>query len=378
MPTLKLYSIPINSSAQFESGLSLQQQLALEGAIDEDLSTATQQGSDPGERTLSWNIRSGTVAPMIAKEVREIGDASGIDTVPLYAPGVQSDVDGYYAIESTDVSRAAPQQDEVWVAETTLRREGGGAHYRSTSCTLAQPDNPFGNDTSAPVAVSANASTLQWTDDHGARAPVASSHEIETRSGQYADVRVFDALEAPYDDPTLCYELAFADEMRANPVLWDTRGNASKLDSDSNRQWQHVFSTEHDAEGAFVFDSMLLRLGVDQSASAAADQLDAETYDGSSWTATSLGDPSGWELFECDARRAADDRLEAQLTFSDGSQFFELDMQVALGADSVLFSLPNGGPLPGGLETWLSPIAATHVYDCQPELDVVAKREVRQ
>lgn len=377
MTDYKLYALPIPNSAQYNAGTSTSTELALEGALDEDLSSISSLGSAPGELTLAWNYR-GTRADVMAAEVEQLAGAAGVTTIPFFDT-TNASSGGYYSAEDADVQRANPQSDLVWDVSVTLRREGlKGEHYRSTSTTLSQPDNPFGNGQTAPVAVHANAGTLQWTDDHGARAPVSDAAEIETRSGQYADVTVFDALEAPYDDPTLCYELAFAEEMRANPVLWDARGHDSKLDIDSNRQWQHVFSTEHDAEGSFVFDSMLLRLWVDASASDPADQLRAETWDGSSWTDEPLGDPSGWELFECDVRRAADDRLEAQLTFSDGSQFFEIDMQVALGADAVLFTLPDGGPLPDGLEDWLSPVAAEHIYDSQPELSVTPKREVRK
>lgn len=381
MADYKLYTLPVNEAGQFDTGTDTRRQLALQGALEEDLSSVSSLGSEPGEQTVAFNIRSGTVAPMIAKELEELSNAAGVDTVPVYAPNGESDVDGYYAVESADVSRAAPQQDEVWVANTTLRREGRrGSHYRSTSTTQAQVDNPFydGSDQTMPVGVPTAASKLQWTDDQGARAPVAAADEIATRSGEFGDVQVLDAREAPYDDPTLVYELEFAEEMMTNPVLWDTRGNASKLDGDSNRQWQHVFSTEHDAEGGLVFENGLLRLTLNDEGATPGAQITAETWDGSSWNAVSLGSPSGWEVFDVDVTRAADDRLEAQVTFSDGSQFFEVDVQLPLGGDSVLFSLPDGGPLPGGLDTWLSPIAAEHVYDAQVELGVVAKREVRQ
>jgi len=139
-----------------------------------------------------------------------------------------------------------------------------------------------------------------------------------------------------------------------------------------------VFAPSHRFDGVPIVSSGKLRIALDES----TNTLSAETYSSGSWSATALGG-GDWELFQFDIRQISPTQAGGKIEFRDTTQsptaFHTLTVQLARGAEAVLFSAVD--PIPSGLETRLSPIAADHIYDPYGSLratpqGLIAKAEV--
>ncbi|MDF9748356.1 hypothetical protein [Natrinema salsiterrestre] len=383
MTDLQLYTLVVPQDSQ--SGLlsQLQQQLATSGILEQDGGIVEQLSGQPGDQTVSGVYRA-RYAGKMADELEELGRASGFDELPLAGVGEKTSKDGYYALESADVDQIQPQTTLVQRYDLQLRKKGTQDDYwRAVKPNRRQLDHPFGNDTApVEVGVPAAASKVQWFNAEDQSRESASA--IETRSAELGDVDIYD-LEGGesavgVEDPTLIYEVPYTDEELTDCRIYDTLGEASKLDADGDLQWQKLFSTQHDFDDEIVLDNGRIRLRLDEPAGT----LEAETWDSStdSWTTVGLeaDQPSSVELFDVDLMDVAMVCDRAQLTFDVDGSLFALNAIVNRGHDAVQFTIPAGesGPIPTDLESWLEPIASTSVVDANAAKTLVARNEVRR
>jgi hypothetical protein len=312
----------------------------------------------------------------MAEELEELFASDGIEEVPLYGPDEPLGSDRYYVLEQVDVSRVEPQLAEVQEFQGTIRQSGThNTHYRAVESTLVQVENDFGNDTTAEVGVPATASKVRWFDAETEE--TASTSSVATRSAQLGDVEIYDADAAPYDAPTLLYEIDYQDEGDVDVVVWDTLGRGSKLDNDGVVQWQRAFDGGHSFDEA-VLDNGLLRLRF----AGPVPELTAQEWDDAAgaWSDVALG-ASDWELLDLDITTLAMARVDAQVRFentSDGSEY-PLNMSLKRGYPDAQWSIPENesGPIPSGLQDKLDPVADSSVVDPQEDKTLVAREEVR-
>ena len=310
--------------------------------------------------------------------------------VTLCADGV----DGYYAASSADrYIKPSGENHRREVVRTTLTRVGTQSKLvRTIEAGPSMADHEFGNDVSAMVALPASARKVRWLDrDSGER---ELAEPVETVATAYGDVDIYDledALDYEIDEdnlddpPLLVYEIDKDTDADADVRLWDTRGHES-LETDGRRQWQHVFSKDHEYDGALVLDNGLVRLWLDEADSTiAAERWDPDAsravpvtgtygseiygsglYAGGrgGWPNVDLEQPEDVDLFDVDVKRIGMVRDRVQLTFVDDGSLEVVDAILVAGHDAILFDIPDGeGPLSTALEEWLEPIASETVVD---------------
>lgn len=378
--TRRLYRTPIPEDAlqrpREGNDQSARTQLAKLGLLEGESAVDTIAGQ-PGEVNLRAQYR-GLYADRLALELSELLESDSLQNLTFAPTSGHTELDGYYAVETSNTGRVRPQENRLVEVDATLVREGTRAsHRRAVRTNVVQPDpgNSFGNDTTALVGVPSAATRVRWIDDEPAsqtETPTVTS----TVTAEHGDVDLVDARAPSFSNPVLVYELGYDPQGDVDVGVWDTYGEASITDADDLVQWGRVFDPAHDprVNDELVIENGLLRLWFDD----ADNDLRAEEWNSgtSTWDTVTLG-TSDWELLETDVRRIYGTRVEARVTFRDStatSTEYDIVLVLPRGYQKALWLAPDGASLPPtGLEDLLDPIADGQVYDAQPKFGLVAR-----
>lgn len=376
----RLYVLPIPADATTDAESKLNRNVSARGVVGGETAAVEPVSVEAHRRSLRGEYR-GRYAGRMAAELRELFDAAGYGTVPFHGTDGRTDEDGYYALQSATVGPLDPRGDAFQGFQGALTKQGTRrSHWRAVETAPVQPEGgtDFGNDTTGHVGVPAAAGKVRWFDPvTGTR---SSATVLETRTGEFGDVDVYDAMAPSFDDPVLLYDLPYAEEGKVDCRVWDDHGR-SKLDDDGVVAWQRAFRADHEYHGVPVVENGLLRLRFDES----GDGLSAWAWDdeAGSWSSVSLGS-SDWELFDLDLVEVSPAAVRAQAEFHDTSQsptaYFSLVMALHRGYREAQWFVPEGeqGPTPSGLVTLLDQVADGSVVDLQGENGLVARTEVRK
>ncbi|MFC5278654.1 hypothetical protein ACFPM1_07785 [Halorubrum rubrum] len=338
----------------------------------------------------------GRYAERIARELREVLSAPGIEKAPFATVEAKQDADAYYTAELVDDEPAMVQAPGAISVGANLVEVGTrNTHWVGVDTAPSQPDpgHPFGNGTDALVGIPADARRVQIVDSTSEPTQRDQPIPVATVTAEHGDVDLYDASAESIDEPIYLFDLEYDPQGDVDPGVWDTYGNASILDSDDVVAWGRVFDTGHDfGDGELVIENGLLRLRIDEPTNAdATATLEAETYDAGadSWTAVDLpayqdGDlDTDWQPADVDLTRISQARVAAQIEFSaeagtNAGDTYAADAQLDRGREALFVTETSDGELPPDLEALLAPIAATSVVDPGVEQALVAREEVRR
>lgn len=376
MPDMRLYSVRIPDEAQMQSQSQSNRNQAAQGVLGSGTGAVESLSLDPNEKRVRGQFRA-QYAELMAVELEELFRADGVDLVPYYGVQAPTPEDGYYTVKSGTRKPVDPREPRLQQYDGVLTRAGSReSDLRAVTTNPRRLDHPFGNTEVAHVGIPATATDVQWFDPTPETTEDATP--VATRTGEFGDLDVYDALASNYSKPVLVYDLPYDEVGRRDVRVWDDYGR-SKFDAEGVNRWQKVFRTDHDWVGVPRVDNTRIRLAFD----AGANSLTAETWDPGtdSWTATALGS-SSWELAAVDVREISDVVVTARVRFQDPTQSptatYELDCQVVRGGDYPLWSRPENetAPFPAGLADLLDPIASANDYEPQPVQKLVARPEV--
>jgi hypothetical protein len=378
MPDKRLYVLTLPAGVQTRDGSVLRQSQASDAILGGDSGDVESLGAEPGERPLVVELPD-NYADVRARELNEL--ARGFNQpVPFHGKGTTTADDAYFSVARAEPGPIDPRTQAFQRVSLRLTREGTIANkWREVKTAPTQVDHPFGSTTETEVGVPATARKVRWLD-----AATQKTEEVtvqSTRTAEFGTVDILDARASSYTNPNLIFEIDYADEGPVDVRVWDDRGNASRTDGNGALQWQKVFTADHRYEGQRVVSSGVFRLFVDESNNAlSADEWSTAS---ASWSALSLG-ASDWEIYDFDVRNISPAQAAGVAEFRDPTQsptaFHVLTFQVGRGADQVLWSTET--PVPAGLQTLLSPIAADHIYDGYGGLQsspqgIIARSEVQ-
>lgn len=310
------------------------------------------------------------------------------------------------------------------VSARTLSRAGTQkSEWQAVATRPTQPDpgHPFGDAEQARVGIPAAASKVRAIDAAIGPSERTKPTPAFTVPAEYGDVDVYDALDIPFDDPIFIYDLDYDTTGRADPVVWDTLGNADKYDTSGSspvRQWQHVFNPAHDPVGTIVLDNGLVRVGLSEIddpdefgegafgsgtfGGAAPGEITAEVWDAgghgvaphgtsphggladddnAAWTDV-LINQGDWALVDIDLTHISPVRAAAQLEFENvtSGELYAVDVRLDRGLGRLHVWAPESvtDPIPSGLAAVLEPIADDSVYDTNLRQTLVSREEVRR
>ncbi len=386
MPDRRIYTLSIPAGVQESASTDLRRQLATSGTVTPGPAQAESIATDPDERRLEGHFGHETFGPILAAEFEELFGAADVGAVPYVVVGAEDPRDGYYELGSQcRVEPGHPADDAIWrFRNARLTRVGSRrSHWRAVRTNQEfRNDYDFGSTETAAVGIPAAASKVRWFDaETGAREEATAT---TTRTGEFGDVDVYDADASSFAAPTLIYDVAYADDARADLRVWDTRGTADRDDADGTPQWQMVFDPSHDYVGVPAVSNKLLRLTFDEP----NNSLSAERWGAgsSAWTSQSLG-TSDWELFDVDVYYLGVERVEAQVEFRDPTQsptaFHSLDMRLWRGGADAQWvrtrtDKESATAPPQGLQDLLAPIATSNTMSARADAGLVGRSEARK
>jgi hypothetical protein len=393
-----LHALHVPSDAQRQSGSERQRQLSKRGAVDSDISSTESVRSQPGQQTISGQLR-GRLAPLMAAEYEELFAASGVDTVPYTVRNGESQLDGYYAPENIGENFADARDDRIQSFDGVLTVQGSRrSHWRAVRSNPETLDNPFGSDATPEFGVSTRSRKVRWFDDTtGSLQDATVQRRVQ---GEHDFIEIYDASEPSFDRPVLLFDIPYTEEYPTDVTVWDTYdrdklyqetssadyqvgsatvGSATVTDTIDLEtvQWQRVYVTDHDWTGDIIIETDRLRLLVDQP----EDNLRVYQWNPSVglWEQQQLGS-SDWRLWDIDITHIGLVRVECQLEFENttNGNKYNLNAKLLRGLDNALFTIPpnESAPAPSGVVDRLDPIA--HPSDDVPNatMDIVPRTEV--
>jgi hypothetical protein len=377
----QLYVLAVPRATQDNNRQRSQQNLSNQGLLNNSTGESTAISSDPSTQTLTGNYL-GEYARKMAAELRELSRNSTIDAVGLSGRQSPTPLDGYYTAELATVEPQSAQSNALVQYDLTLRGKGTrSTHRRELTTERRELSHPFGNDVTGYVAVPAAAEGVRWLDPE--TDATADATPSTTRSAELGRIAEYRLSDAPYQSPSLVYDIGYSDEGPTDVRVWDTRGT-SKLDGDGNLQWAKVFDPSHEFTAEAIIDNGLVRLRADPSADSG---ISVQQYDASAGAWASLSLPSSdWTLAELDiaerqSQRLGTARVDAWTRWRDTTTgaTYPLDLTVHRGWPSIQFSrVPDStSPAPSGLESLLSPAASDRIVTPQPVRDLRPREAIR-
>jgi len=377
----QLYVLVVPEATRAQQSQDSQQNLSIQGLLSSPTGAATPISSEPTDQRLRGDY-VGQYASKMATELKELGTNGTIDAVGLTGQTGETPIDGYYTAQSVNTEPRSAQSRSLIRYDLALREKGTrSTHRRELTTERRELSHPFGNDVTGYVAVPAAAEGVRWLDPE--TDATADATPSTTRSAELGRIAEYRLSDAPYQSPSLVYDIGYSDEGATDVRVWDTRGT-SKLDGDGNLQWAKVFDPSHGFTAEAVIDSGLVRLRADPSADPG---ISVEEYDASAGAWASLSLPSSdWTLAELDiaerqSQRLGTARVDAWTRWRDTTTgaTYPLDLTVHRGWPSIQFSrVPDStSPVPSGLESLLSPAASDRIVTPQPVRDLRPREAIR-
>jgi hypothetical protein len=398
MPDRLLHAVNVPSDSQTNRGSSKSKNIAKQGVLESDVSSAEAIAPQPGTTSLTGQFR-GRYAPMLARMIEELFSSS-IKTVPYTARGTDSESDGYYALEQLgSVGPLDAREDRIQKFDGALTKKGTRrSHWRAIRTNPQPADNPFGSASAPEVGLSIWAQKVRWFDDVGGGLEEAT---VQRRvKGEHDYLNIYDASEPAFDKPILIYDIPYIDEYPTDCVVWDTYnrekvyyeagsddtvgisavGTATVSSDDVNiaSQWQRVYVTDHNWRGDIVLETDRLRLVIEQP----EDTLRAYRWDAGEgqYNIIQLGS-SDWRLYDIDLTSIGLVRLEAQFEFENATtgNRYNLNGTLVRGLGDAIWTVPaNEGTAPSGLIDRLDPIASESGDVVEASGDVVKRTQVNR
>lgn len=381
MPSHFLYAQPIPQSAQTRATETYEQRLALQSALDAE-SNVKVLGSKPSTKQIRVQYR-GLEADRMARQLNDLFDTGNFGAVAYYGVDdtgqhVQTPEDGYYALESTDSGFPDPRLRNLPYATGRLRPVGTRkSHFRRVDTAPYTPENgnPFGNGTSEEVGVPPSATRVRWwTRDPN---ELSSASPSSSRTTAWGDVDIYDATDAPYEDPALVFVLPYEAEGKFDPVVWDDHdaGKFRSVDGEQVRNWEHVYKPGHEPQGNHVVSNGKVRYFFDEDTpEVVVQQWDAAS---SVWSARATGS-SSWHFYDEDLRENGQQRVWGYTWWTDGATEYPLRFTLPKGYHYAQFHVPTfePDPVPTGLVDLLDPVASGQSPLTGADKTVVERTEV--
>lgn len=379
MPARQLHTQRLPADTQVSTRETLRRRTRSAGSLTGGTSPVESIAVQPGQTEVEVTFR-GLRAKTLAKEVAGLFDAPDYEVAAYFGVNESTDEDGYYVMEDSADSPAEVRDEGTFytVAGTMRKRGTRRSHYRSMTTKVTTVDNDFGNDETATVSINDAARQVRWyRKSDGAVSPASTLGVTPTEHGSVA---TYDPTSAPYDNPTLIFDLPYDEEGREDIRVWDDR-DGDRLDSDGYVRWRKVYHPRFDPDGSFVLANDILRVYLnddDPSVPLSAERWNDTT---SAYESVALGS-SDWGVAYVDVRRIGTARVVALVDFEDSSTGDQYGLRATLtrGDENILWTRTKNATsaTPQGLVDLLSPIAQTRLYQTGENDALVARTEVER
>lgn len=264
---IRLYLTPIPDRTADNASDGVASQIQQSGILNEGGTSTINVSTDRVDFRKRGRVQDGeTLSRKVAEELDSLSSSS-YTTLPLFdsAGNTLARKRGYYEISQIDVTPAQESRDDVYEYDIRLTKAGTReSHRRAVRTNPQDVDSIDPEDPSEAVLLIPTAATdVRWYDDAEGSTPATDSG---TRSGQYADAKFYDIPDAPFNEPTLTYDLPYEADGAIDMRVYDSRDRGKFAATASGGQvntWTHVYHTGYQFDGSAVIDTGRYRVYLD-------------------------------------------------------------------------------------------------------------------
>jgi len=377
--TTLIYATPLQEKqATTPRGQTARSQNSIQGLLQNAGLSVESIATESVDLSIEGGIRFGEFSVKVRRELDSLGEST-FSKVPLYSDSTTLEDRGYYEVASTDVNPV--HRNSQLAYEYTIQLQKAGTrkeHYRSVATNEESISTGLATGTNGQIGVPTEASNPRWFDqENGTELATVKS----TANAEFGGVDLFTPDDATAEDPTLVYDLEYANEASVDVRLWDDRDESKFVTYDSTdiNQWYHVYHPNFEFDGQPIADNGLLRLQFDP----ANNHIDADEWDDASQTWTDLDTAGGtgqnYTLFDFDIETVgpADVTVFTEWQDTGDNSIASAVLSVQRGIDRAVVRQPDNGTIPSDLETVLDPIASDQTTDPNPDQDVTPRQAVK-
>lgn len=371
----QIYHIPIPDADADRLESRYSANVEQSGVLEGDGSFVENVATESNTIEQSGRFEFGRIlSEKLATELDSLAE-SNYRALPVFVDGDGESEDvGYFEIQSADVSEVHPVTNTVYTY--TIELVPKGTREDSRRAVMINPEDvSTGLSTGgpAPIAAPSEATEVRWFDDAEGSVEATPSDTVTT---EYGDLDRYAYGDAPFDTPTLIYDVPLSKDGPTDVRVYDDndREKFSTLsDGTQVNTWVHAYNTGFDFNGGAVIDNGLTRVYLDDTPSVSAEEYD-ETSD--SWSDIEL-DSGDLSLKEWSIMRISPTRTRVRLVAKDE---VEGDLRNAYlnmnrGVSGVILRQPRNESLSTKFESWFSPVASDVSEDPQPEKDLKDRGE---
>ena len=393
MPTL--YTVPLDDGQVVSLDETVAAAVETSGLLQQSGVATERISTDTVDAVVSGQFRVGELfSEKLADELSSLTE-SQYGAVPLFSPqtsGIDRK-DGYYSVKSSDVSQAAARRPDVIEYDVALSFTGTTeTHWRAIKTRPESIQTGLATDGPGQIAIPATAQKVRWFDTAQGRVAASADKTVVT---EFGGVSLFSPNDAPFDDPTLLYEVPFSDEAPIDVRVFDTRGinrffeaerPASGGDYNTGdyntgdyggapteqvNQWTHVFHGSFEFEGLPLITNGRFGLRFDEDAGT----IDRQTVD-NKFISVNLDD---FELVDVDLETITPVDVQCFVEFedtTDGSTEAVI-LSVQRGLPKAVAREPDNHDPSAKLENTIDAITTNQTTDAQPAQTLISRNEVK-
>ena len=368
--TIRLYLTPLPETTSETASGQIGSDIQQAGLLDTGGTAVENIATENVDFRKQGRIQFGpALSRKVAEELDSLSESS-YTTLPLYSSdGSLARKRGYYEVARADVEPAQEARDDVYQYDVNLTLAGTREDSRRAVRTNPQdvPTSLASGDP-APIFIPDAATGVRWYDDAEGTATATPGDTFV--SAEFGDVTAYHPEDAPFDKPTLVYDLDFADDGPLDVRLYDDRGRDKFAPTASGGEvntWIHAYHTGYQFDGRPVVDSNRLRVYYDTDAGAVTAEERALTTEGYKWVDVGLT-MDEYELADVSFERIAPTGVRARVTLknTDTGETADTIVTQRRGRDEVLLQPVPGETLDTGADVVFDEIASTQTTDPQP------------
>lgn len=387
----RVYLTPLPNSQANTSDEGVRAQIQQSGLLQEGGTAVEKIAQDNIDLVVSGTFNFGaTFSQKVADELESLSEST-YNGLPVFNPDVTGGGRnvGYYELERVDVSPAHPVNQDAFEYTAAFKFTGTReTHWSAVQTNIENIQTGLATGSGGLIGIPATAGKTKW---FGVEEGTEAATSTSTVTAEFGDVDLFDPTDTTIVNPTLLYELDYADAGGVDVRVFDDRDVSKYFRSGGQdygagdygagpygaaviaSRWTHAYHTSFEFEGDPLVDNGLFRVGFDE----AAGEVTFERLIGEKWE-DRTPTQTDYNLVDADFEHISPMMATVFCEFEKTNNSTEYAvLRIQRGQTNIVLREPDNGTLSTDLETMLSPICTDDTTDVQPARTLKSRNEVK-
>jgi hypothetical protein len=374
----RVYLTPLPDSQASTSDEGVRTQIQQSGLLQQGGTAVEKIAQDNIDLVVDGTFNFGrTFSKKVADELESLGE-SEYSGLPFFNPDLSSGGRnaGYYELERVDVSPSHPVNQDAFEYTAAFTFTGTKqTDWSAVETNIEDVQTGLATGSDALIGLPTTATKTKWfgTAD-GTESATASS----TVTAEYGDVDLYDPADTSIVNPTLLYELDYADVGSVDVRVFDDRGVGKyyTVDGQDFSRWTHAYHTSYEFEGDPLVDNGRHRLRYDEP------NGEVEFYEWDTgfdtWNEQTV-DHSDFSLVDADFEQigAADTRVYAEFEDDSTGSLYTVILSHQRGLNNPIARGPVGETWTTAFEDYLDQFCSDVSTDPKPTRTLKSRGEVK-